>query len=439
MSEDLHGCPLSTHSPEVIHEVNQFSQELLKLGKKMDGILEGVRKHPQEVILQIYAAIFCLYGQTGEMQQQAQHYLDKAAALLDQANERETSLYEAARAWYNRKLSEALKRFERHCYKWPKDLTALKVTEFLFYCKGQKYESKRFLRLTSQCYHEHKEDPFFLSIHSFALELTEHYEESRLAAEHALQLNAENPWAHHTLSHVYINQGLIDEGIDVLEHYYPSWQDFNRLIESHNTWHLALLYLENLDFDKTQEVYQRANWLHKTQMVGEEIDAASLLWRLDFEGEDNAEKWKELAESIGNHATFEATPFITAQLCYALKRGNQIKALEEALAQTEEFAKSQHQEDRFVWKKVGLPLIHGALAYADKQYREALTHLDPIMKEVDCVGGSDAQVAVFHQLYLKCLMGGQRYTDAQALIHEMTQGRDLTKLERKWLAESQVP
>lgn len=437
MFKDLYGNTLSTQQAEVVQSVNLFSQELLRMGKKVDSILEAVDQYPDEIILQLYATMFYLYGQTTQTQELAKKHLDQAALLLDRANPREVSLYKSANSWYNQQLTEALTHFENHCYHWPKDLTALKTTEFLFYCKGQKYEGKRFVRLTSYCYPEHKDNPFFLAIHSFALELTKKYEESMQAAKQALDINEENPWAHHTLSHLYINQGLITEGIDVLEHYAQMWKDFNPLIESHNSWHLALLYLENLEFEKIQALYKQANWASKAQFVGEEIDAAALLWRLDFEGEDNSLQWKQLADSIQDHANFGGMPFLSAQLCYALKRGQREDALEEALSTLKLFAQNQTKEDRFVWQEIGLPLVYGSLAYADKDYVQALNYFDPIMDKVSCVGGSDAQVDVFNQAYLKTLIGAKRFWEAQSFLHHLTQGRNLTRLERKWLSECQ--
>jgi tetratricopeptide (TPR) repeat protein len=250
-------------------------------------------------------------------------------------------------------------------------------------------------------------------------------------------LNEHNPWAHHTLSHIYLKRGLIREGIDLLEHYAPSWSQYSHIIESHNLWHLALLYFENLEFDKVQEVYQRADWRHQSQFVSEEIDAAALLWRLDFEDQEDfaSPLWRNLAQSINNHAEFGGMPFLSAQLCYALQRGQQEQRLSEALAKIEEFVLEQEKEDRFVWKDVGLPLIYGSLAFANKQYEDALQHFEPIIDKVGCVGGSDAQIDLFYLTYLRSLIRANRFEEAETLLLRITQGRNLTKLEQKWLAE----
>jgi tetratricopeptide (TPR) repeat protein len=207
MSQDLYGCALSTSHREVMEHINSFSIELLRMGKKLDGIIEAVRIYPQEAFLHILAAIFYLHGQTSENQAKAKQHLQEASPLLNFANEREQSLYQTAEYWSDQSLSEALKHIERHCFKWPQDLTAIKIAEFLFYCKGQKYESKRFLRLTSHCHSEHKDNPYFLAIHSFALELSGRLDDSLQTAQKALQLNEKNPWAHHTLSHIFLKSG----------------------------------------------------------------------------------------------------------------------------------------------------------------------------------------------------------------------------------------
>ena len=435
MALDRYGCPLSTENPEVVQIVNEFSWELLRLGKKMKCVLEGVEKHPNEPILQIYAAFVYLYWQTADSQQKAGEHLDKASRLLEGANPREKSLFSVAWHWLNFLLTEALKDIERHCFKWPKDLTAIRIAEFVFYCKGQKYQGQRFLRLTIHCFPEHREDPYFLAIHSFALELCGKYDESLETAKKALALNKKNPWAHHTIALVYLNKGLIDEGIEVLEGYSSDWSQFSRIIETHNLWHLGLLYLQNLDFKNTELIYQRAQWDQASTIIAEQIDAAALLWRLDLEGRDNEAHWKKLADSIGGKANFGAIPYVNALLCYALKKGGRKEALQEALIKIEEIAHGQMRDDRYNWREIGLPLIYGSLSFADGDYQQTIRHYNHIMKLIGSVGGSDAQIDLFYQTQLKSLIGAHRYGDAENLLHQMTQGRDLTKLEHKWLAE----
>lgn len=432
---DRYGNEVSTTNTSVLDEVNLFELSLMKQSKDTPIILRAAEEYPEEPLPLIYAAIFKLYAQAEGPQKEAKRLLSRAKKLISSANEREQSLHRATFLWSKMHIFDALIHFEMHCKKWPKDLTALKVAEFLFYCNGQKYHSHAFLSLTKHCHPFHVKDPFFYSIHSFALELNGLLDESKSVAEEALQLDAENPWAHHTLTHVYMNKGLIEEGIVLFENYARQWPDYLRPMESHNGWHLGLFYLENLDYEKAYDTYRRFEVIDQNISVGVEIDAAALLWRLEMEGQGNLLIWKKLAESIGDHANFGCIPFISAQLCYALKKGERLEALQTALEHLEKFAQKQKKEDKHVWSEVGMPLIYGSLAFADQQYGKALNYFDPMIHKVGCVGGSDAQIDLFFQTYLKCLIGGKRYTDAKAFLENLTKGRPKSKLEQKWLAE----
>ena len=171
-------------------------------------------------------------------------------------------------------------------------------------------------------------------------------------------------------------------------------------------------------------------------MVGEEVDAASLLWRLDMEGQDVSDKWEKVAEGIGSQGSFGSIPFVNAQLCYALKRGGKHKALQESLAAIEQFTMLQQGENQRVWTEVGNSLIQGSLAFADQDYKAVLHYFEPIISQIGCCGGSDAQVDLFRQAYLKSLIGVGIRGKAQSFLEQMTKGRGMTPLESKWLKES---
>ncbi|MCB1082728.1 MAG: hypothetical protein KDK61_00305 [Simkania sp.] len=435
--KDRLGNLVTTSETEVIDAIDHFTDQLLRLGAEIADITNAAERHPDNYLLQLYAALFYLYGQAEKPHEKARLFLQKAQALLaHHVSEREESFYEALHLWYQDHLSECLNHLEKHCLKWRNDLVALKATEFIYYCKGQQYEGKRFLALTDVYYPKWKDDPLFLSMHSFALELTGQLDAAEKEAIRALDLDKFNSWAHHTLCHVYINRGAIDKGIDALESYVPIWKKSGRLIESHNMWHLALMYLENLDFEESLDVVKRAKWESKVSMIGEEVDLASLLWRFDLEQQDVTTLWEGLANAIGEKAGFGSIPFVNAQLFYALKKGGKKDEVKEGLSSVLRFAELQRGEDQKVWKGIGLPLIYGALAFANQDYKTALKYFDPMIGEVGAVGGSDAQVDLFRQTYFKCLVGAKRRKDARAYLTQMTEGRSMTRLETKWFNES---
>ena len=134
-------------------------------------------------------------------------------------------------------------------------------------------------------------------------------------------------------------------------------------------------------------------------------------------------------------ALFGSIVFNCAHLCYGLKRGGKRDLLDAALNRLEEQAARHVGEDRQVWEKVGLPVIYGSLAVAEKGYETAYRHYAPIVDKVRCIGGSDSQNALFLQTFLKTLIGSKRYADAKAFWQFLMKDKPPSLIEKKWLAE----
>lgn len=242
MLKDHFGNEVTTNGLGSIETIDHFSNQLLRLGCETGQVLIAAEAFQETFLLQVYAALFYLFAQTEKGKCRANHFLERSRRLLKtKPTERELSIYEAVKLWSQGQLAETLSQLEKHCLKWRRDLVMLKVTEFIYYCKGQEYEGGRFLSLTQNLYQKWKDDPFFLSMHSFALELTGNYSEAEVESNRALDLDNFNSWAHHTLCHVYINRGETEKGIKALESFVPIWNQSARVIQSHNLWHLALM------------------------------------------------------------------------------------------------------------------------------------------------------------------------------------------------------
>ncbi len=424
--------PTITSNLQADEAVNRFIFAFISLSAETSRIVDDARRFPESPLLQIYAGLFHLHFQIRPAIARAARYFKRAEELP--MSPLEKSLLYAAGIWQQGHHLSALAHFEKHCRTWPTDIASLKVTEFLYYCTGQKHFAERFLDLCQYCYPYHRDNAHFLSIYSFALELAGDYFGSRAMAEKSIELDPKNPWAYHTLSHYYINTGDIAQGIRILSQAVPCWKNASRPIESHNFWHLALLHLENLDFDSTLTIYKNAEWDKKVIFIGEEIDAAALLWRLDMYGKATPMQWKTLAESIGSHANFPVTPFNSVHLLYALKRGGREDALAEAISKTRDFIEGCESKDRFVWKTVGEPLIEGSLAFAEENYAKTAELLRPIIPHIASIGGSDAQVALFEQTYLTSLIRSRQHSTAKIFCKNLFKDVKPTLRQQELLA-----
>jgi hypothetical protein len=69
-----------------------------------------------------------------------------------------------------------------------------------------------------------------------------------------------------------------------MEAFMPLLATCGRPIHSHDAWHLALLYLEELDVAATMRVFRDHIWGITPDFVVEQLDAISLLWRIEMAG-----------------------------------------------------------------------------------------------------------------------------------------------------------
>lgn len=229
--------PISTTAGDVRKMIDDFHHQIIASGTSADNIIQGAMDYPDSPLIQTYAAAFYLYGQNDETTSIAQTYLFNAEKNLRHAHLREKLFYEAVYQWMNLSYESALTIFETITQLYPKDTLALKFAEWLYYCTGQAYQAKRYLNVCLPMVPHHLENPYFLSMYSFALELSGKLSEAKSIADKAIELNLNTPWAHHTLAHYYLNSGQITQGISRLKRLHPTWETVLPLLSG--TQHLA--------------------------------------------------------------------------------------------------------------------------------------------------------------------------------------------------------
>ena len=367
------------------------------------------KKHPENVLIQIYAASYFLFAQEDVANAIAKTYLQAAERYLSGANTREQLLYKAMLLWSNLKHHEAIRILEQVMQLYPRDTLAMKLMEWLFYCTGQAYQAEYFLRVCSRCAAENQDESHFLAIHSFALELCGHYERAREMAETAINMELITPWAHHTLAHVALLTQDLDGGIKRLSSLQDSWKVINPLLKGHNTWHLALLYLALRNESDVLKLYPSVSGTLPDTVL-EQIDAVSLLWQLDMAGMPQNGQFNLIAEHLGNHPTEYYIGFNNARFIYCLVRaGLKMKAIE-SLKKMEHYANSTSDS---LWAKVIVPLCRGIYSFAEEDYYKADSLLTPVIDKSSQLGGSDAQAELFTQTYFQTLLHTKQMNKAQ--------------------------
>jgi hypothetical protein len=426
--KDARGLDVTTDDATAVAAADDFAARLLRLDQGVEAILDAAKRWPDTPIVQLYAATFWLYGQTGGALETAAAHLRACDALA--MNTREGALHRALVLWHGNDNLRAIEAMEAITSEWPSDLLTAKIAEFLYYVLGQQYMGPRFRAHMRRLEGAHAADPDFLAMTAFASELCDDYAAAEAAAERALAIEPKNPWAQHALSHVLIRQGRVAEGLARLEAFLPLLAACGRPIHCHDAWHLALLHLEELDVAAAMRVFKAHIWGITPDFVVEQLDAIALLWRIEMAAGPMDAQWPSIAGHIAPRALETFMPFMNAHYVYALARAGRADAVEAALAGVRARSAADDEEAKRVWAPVGRAVIEAAAAFGTGDLALAAALLDPVMPMMTSIGGSDAQDDLFRQTYLRSLQAAGRHAEAAAYFDAITAGKSRTPLDR---------
>src|SRR5262245_7244107 len=428
--KNARGLEVTADQAAAVAAADEFAARLLRLDQGVEAVLEAVKRWPDTPILQLYAAAFWLYGQTADALANVAPHLEAGAALA--MNERERALHHALALWQENDNLHAVEAMEAITAEWPRDLLTAKFAEFLYYVLGQQHMGPRFRAHMARLESLHSGDSDYLAMAAFASELCDDCAASEATAERALALAERNPWAQHALSHVLIRQGRVDEGRVRMEAFLPLLRTCGRPIHSHDSWHLALLYLEELDVAAAMRVFSEHIWGITPDFVVEQLDAIALLWRIEMAGSDVRldAPWAEIADHVAPRAVETFMPFMNAHYVYALARAGRSEALDAALAAVRKHSAADDEEAKRVCGPVGRVVVEAAAAFGAGDRGGAAKLLDPVMAQMTAIGCSDAQDDLFRQLYLRSLQAAGRHADAAAYFEAVARKKNRTPLDR---------
>ncbi len=430
MGSTRRGLAVGTDDQDVITALDAFTDRLAAIRPGVEEILAAIERQPDVAALQLAGAMLWLYGQTTPADRAAAGYLAAAHALEASMNERELATLAALDRWAAQDHLAAAEHFEAIVGRWPRDLLAVKALEFIYYVLGQQHMGARFLAQVEAISAPNADDADFLAVWAFAAELTGSADRAAELAEAALAIEPHTPWAHHALAHVFITRGDPPDALDRLTTFLPVWETSGRFIHAHNAWHLAVAHLDQLAPDRALTVYDDHIWGFAPDTPGEQIDAISLLWRLEMAGETVEDvRWTAVADHVEARTGECVFPFLSAHHGYALARAGRNDALATLVATVNRRTERDDAEARRVWQPIGRPVVNACIAHARGQFDVAAATLDPVVPTMTAVGGSDAQDDLFRIAYLTALQGAGRTADAQRYWSAMTSFKTVSPLD----------
>lgn len=390
------------------HEVSQFvvkfADDMLNNRTAALSVIDSANNYPDCAILQIYAATIYLYGQKDADNDRAAAHLSKAECYKNYFTEYECLLFNACKVWLHKDYHQTIRIFKQALANNPHDLLSLKYAEWLYYIVGQAQYADEFCNLCENIKDKNLQSPCFLSIYSFALELAGRRDESLSIAYDSLEKSPKLTWAQHTVAHAYLLQGKIDKCITSLENSKNDWQNTFQTLQSHMYWHLSLAYLANNKPTTALDIFKQKIWTgDKTNEILVQLDSISLLWRLDILGSEHPELWPDIIDKMRPNCTSAYTTFNTAHFVYAASKNNLDDLANEIIRNAITYSNTQTDLARNAWKNIGLPCFKAIQSYAKQDYQQALLSLSQCIDKIGYIGGSDAEIELFHMLYCDCL------------------------------------
>ncbi|MBK6005078.1 tetratricopeptide repeat protein [Ramlibacter ginsenosidimutans] len=411
MSTDALGNNITLRERASLAALNDFVEGFIASEARAANILQA-QQDPSPLV-QAYCAALHMFAESADAAANARPFLQRAQAAAAEADERERRFIAAVAAWVDGDLPRAIALHEEQALACPRDLVSLKLGQYHLFNRG---DSPGMLRIALRAAPAAADVPYFHGMLAFAWEQCHFLDQAEASARQAIAMRRKEPWAHHALAHVLLTQGRLREGHAFLQEVSATWTGLNSFMVTHNWWHQALFAL---DLDRPEEVlaiYDGHVWGEVKAYSQDQVNAVSLLARLELAGVDVGDRWEDVGAHLAQRAHDHVLPFLDLHYLYGLARSGHTEQARGWLASIETHAVQCTGAQALVWQRVCVPAARGLLAHACGDWKttvEALGHALPRMVEV---GGSHAQRDLFSQMHLDALVKAGHLAGAQNLL-----------------------
>jgi hypothetical protein len=418
MWTDSLGNPVTLQHAGSQAGLNDFVEGFIASQARVGNILETAAAD-EAPLVQAYAAALHMFAETGAASASARPFIARARASPLQPTAREKSFIAAVQAWIDGDVQQSVAVLEEHLRHHPRDLVALKLAHYHLFNLG---DSPGMLRLALLCLPHTADVPYLHGMLAFGWEQCHLLEQAESAARKAIAMERTEPWAHHALAHVMLTQGRVNEGLQFLSEVSDSWVGLNSFMVTHNWWHQALFALELERHDDALAMYDRHVWGVAKDYSQDQVNAVSLLARLELAGADAGGRWQDLADHLLLHTDDQVLPFLDMQYLYGLARAGRPQA-ERMLRNIESHAARVPPVAQHAWQKVCVPASRGLLAHARGHWQRAVDELGQALPRLTEIGGSHAQRDLFAQVHLDALIRSGNLAGAQHLLQQQLRGQ----------------
>jgi hypothetical protein len=413
MWTDCLGNAVTLDSEAALPALNDFVEGFIASEARVVNIL-AMAETDRSPLVQACAAAVHMFAESAAAPANARPYLQRAQARAAQATPRERRFIAAVGAWAEGDLPRAIALHEEQAREHPRDLASLKLGQYHLFNRG---DSPGMLRIALAAEAAASDMPYLHGMLAFAWEQCHFLEQAEASARKAIGMRRKEPWAHHALAHVMLTQGRIREGHAFLQDVSPTWTGLNSFMVTHNWWHQALFALELDLHQEVLDLYDTQVWGVVKEYTQDQINAVSLLARLELAGVDVGGRWQDVAGFLAQRLDDHVLPFLDLQYLYGLARASRAEA-DRLLQNIEQYAYEAPEHQRHTWQRVCAPAAHGLLAHARGDWSRAVDELGAALPRLVAIGGSHAQRDLFAQIHLDALIRAGQLSGAQHLLQQ---------------------
>ena len=410
MAKDSHDLELTTARAETLAAYNVFAGDWIGYGPRVRSIFTAADADADCALVNAHAAAVHMALEAAPGFKTARGYLRRARKVVSGATPREQAFVTAINDWWRGNVPGALKRLKTIVAQNPADIVAAKWAQYLAFNQGN---AMAMLEVAKAVLPAHPETAGAWSMLAFAHEQNNSIGVAEEAAYRALEINAQDPWAHHAIAHVMETRGKVDDGIAFLTKHAPGWADRSIFVREHNYWHLALFHIDREEHARALEIFDKHLWGEWREFAQEQIGAISALWRLELRGADVGARWEPVVKKVIERWHEHILPFNDLHFVYALARGGRARQTREFLASMKRHGA---QDVTGVWESVAIPCAEGLIAYAEGRFADAAEAIGPVLRRLHLIGGSHAQRDVFVQTWIDASLRAGRHSAVASVL-----------------------
>jgi tetratricopeptide (TPR) repeat protein len=395
--QDELGISYTAGNPESVSTFNRVIESYLGSQKDTPAILEELMtQDPEMPMAQCFRAYMLKLAADPRFSIPVTQLVGQLNNIAPSMNKREQMHVQAVNAWAANDLAETVNVLEQILAEHPKDMLALRVAHYLHFYAGASSDMRDSVANAVSNWRE--EGPFYgylLGMHSFGLEEAGDYAEAEAAGKRAVEINNNDVWAAHAVTHVFQMQSRFDDGIPWVGGLLPGWEDTNNFVY-HMHWHKALCHIGAGELDAALDIYDA----RLIEPVADDFyldvcNAASLLWRLEMLGMNVGSRWDTLKEYAARRIHDNELLFSTLHYLMVAARLKDKQTIEQGLTHFRDWSNEQTTQGALC-REVGLPLAEAIVDLGLGRRAEAAQILTDVKDQIVKIGGSHAQRELFN-------------------------------------------